>query len=91
MTLVLAIAEALAARKVSIQRFYDSVRECGCAGVVANLRYVEYRLAREEFETSRGLLELISDLEGDSPKERSRMVCELEKNAFPAMPEEPAA
>jgi hypothetical protein len=90
-TLVLEIAEALAAHKVSIQRFYESVRESGCPGVYANLRYLEYKLAREEFDTSRGLLELISDLEGDSPKERSRMVCELEKNAFPAMPEEPAA
>jgi ATP-dependent Clp protease ATP-binding subunit ClpX len=90
-TLVLEIAEALGAHRVSIQRFYDSVRECGCAGVVANLRYVEYKLAREEFETSRGLLELIGDQEGDSPKERSRMVRELEKDAFPEMPEEPAA
>lgn len=90
MTLVLEIAEALCVRKVSIQRLYEYVRECGCAGVHASLRYVEYKLAREEFETSRELLELIGDLEGESPKERSRMACELEKGAFPAMPTGPA-
>ena len=89
--LVLEMAEALCARKVSIQRLFEYVRESRCAGVQASLRYVDYKLAQEEYENSRELLELIGGLEGEQLGEPTRVARELEKGAYPAMPEEPAA
>ena len=86
LALVLHVAEELAARGVTLERFVELVQRSGTLGVHANLRWLDYVRERDAFERSRELLALVQrDVPAD-PAQTPRVVRELEAVALPPLP-----
>ncbi len=93
---VLQVAEDLAARKATIQEFWETCRDSGTVGIRANLRWLDFVRERRAFEKARDLRGLLETRDRRDARESGDgapegVLAALDADSFPEPAQDPAA